>query len=241
MKLFKRVALTGTAILSGTLVACTSSANPTMNEPAPEIHSDAQTLTFDEEKTGGLPTSFTHALTGGGGPVHWEVESMQDDGSENKFVTQLSDDDTNARYPLLVYQGFEAKDVDLAVDFKTLSGIRDASGGVVFRYLDSNNYYVVRANSLEGNVVAYKTVGGKRTNIGVRGKSRAYGVEAPVEHQAWQTLRVITAGSVFGVYLDGKKIFEVENHALTQPGKVGLWTKADAVTQFDNLTFLSLD
>jgi len=60
-------------------------------------------------------------------------------------------------------------------------------------------------------------------------------------HQSWQTLRVIAKGSIFGIYLDDQKIFEVENDVLTQPGKVGMWTKADAVTQFDNLTFSSLD
>lgn len=241
MKLLHRIATSGIAVLSGALVACTSSANPSMDEPAPDIHSDARILTFDNESIGELPVSFTPALTGGGGAVHWEIESQQVNGAENKLVTQLSKDKTNARYPLLVHQDFIATDVDVALDFKTLSGKVDASGGIVFRYLDSKNYYVVRANSLEGNVVAYKTINGKRTNIGVRGKSRAYGVNVPVMHQRWQTLRVIAKGAIFGIYLDDKKIFEVENDALTQPGNVGMWTKADAVTQFDNLTFRSLD
>jgi hypothetical protein len=131
--------------------------------------------------------------------------------------------------------------VDVAVRFKTISGEVDASGGLAFRYKDKDNFYVVRANSLEGNVVAYKTENGKRSNIGVKGKGDAYGVTADVPHQKWNTLRVIVKGNVIEIILNDKKLFEVENDTFTEAGKIGLWTKADAVTQFDDLSATSLD
>ena len=90
-------------------------------------------------------------------------------------------------------------------------------------------------------MVAYKTQNGKRSNIGVKGKGSAYGVEAEVPHQQWNTLRVIAKGPVFEVFLNGRKLFEVEDATFTAPGKIGLWTKADAVTQFDDLSATSLD
>ena len=111
----------------------------------------------------------------------------------------------------------------------------------MFRYKDQSNFYVVRANSLEGNVVAYKTENGKRGNIGVKGKGDAYGVKADVPHQQWNTLRVIVRGNLFEIYLNGRELFEVENDVFSEAGKVGFWTKADAVTQFDELRVKSLD
>ena len=98
-----------------------------------------------------------------------------------------------------------ARDTDISIRFKTLSGKVDAAGGIVFRYQDSGNYYVVRANALEGNVVAYKTETGKRRNIGVRGKGNAYGLKDEVPHQQWNTLRVIAKGPVFEVFINLEK------------------------------------
>ena len=112
---------------------------------------------------------------------------------------------------------------------------------MIFRYQDSNNYYVVRANSLEDNVVAYKTVAGKRSNIGTGGWGYSYGVDVEVPHQSWNTLRVVVRGDLFEIYLNNHKLFEVSNDVFSEPGKIGLWTKADAVTYFDDLRVEVLD
>lgn len=196
---------------------------------------------FEKDEAGGTPGGFTPALTGGGGPVMWQVQEVDDAPSGNKVVAQLSDDRTNARYPQLVRDDFEATDVDVSVRFRTVSGDVDASGGLVFRYADKDNFYVVRANSLEGNVVAYKTENGKRGNIGVKGKGDTYGVNVEVPHQQWNALRVIMKGNLIEIILNDRKLFEVENDTFTEAGKIGLWTKADAVTQFDDLSAMSLD
>lgn len=221
--------------------SCSRSAEPTSNAAAPPPAEQAVVFDFEKDETGGTPSGFTAALTGGGGPVEWRVQEVDDAPSGRKVVAQLSDDRTNARYPQLVGGDFQARDVDVSVRFKTISGEVDASGGLVFRYADKDNFYVVRANSLEGNVVAYKTENGKRSNIGVKGKGDAYGVKVDVPHQKWNTLRVIMKGNLIEIILNDKKLFEVENETFTEAGKVGLWTKADAVTQFDDLRATSLD
>lgn len=222
-------------------VSCSRSAEPTSNSPAPPLPDQAQIYDFEDGKPGEVPLGFTAALTGGGGPVTWNVKEVDDAPSGKQVLAQLSEDSTNARYPHLVRDDFTARDVDVSVKFRTISGEVDASGGLMFRYQNDSNYYVVRANALEGNVVAYKTEDGKRSNIGVKDKGSAYGVKAEIPHRKWNTLRVIAKGSLIEVFLNNRKLFEVENDAFTEAGKVGLWTKADAVTQFDDLRMAALD
>jgi len=224
-----------------TLPACGGSVQQTHDAAAPAPPASSDVFTFDEATPGSLPANFNPGLTGGGDAVDWRVREVDDAPSGAQVVAQLSADRTNTRYPLLVLDGFESHDVDLEVKFKTVSGEVDASGGLVFRYLDDGNYYVVRANSLEDNVVAYKAENGKRSNIGVRGKGSAYGVEAKVPHGQWNSLRVIARGILFEIFFNGRKLFEVENDTFQGTGKVGLWTKADAVTHFDDLRVASLD
>jgi hypothetical protein len=229
----------GCIVLAVLVGGCKRSTEPTSTAPAPPVPASAVVFAFDDATAGAPAAGFTAGLTGGGGAVRWEVQEAEP--GHGKVIAQLSSDSTDTRYPHLVRDDFTAKDVDVSVAFKTLGGEVDAAGGLVFRYQDTGNYYVVRANALEGNVVAYKTIGGKRSNIGVKGKGDAYGVKISVPHKQWNTLRVIAKGRLFEVFLNERKLFDVENDALTAAGKVGIWTKADAVTQFDDLRVKSLD
>jgi hypothetical protein len=224
-----------------TFPACGGSVEPTSDGVAPTPPASAEVRDFEEGAAAAVPAGFLAGLTGGGAAVDWQVLEVADAPSGGKVVAQLSADPTDRRYPLLVLDGFEARDVDLEVKFKTIAGEVDASGGLVFRYRDDGNYYVVRANALEDNVVAYKTENGKRSNIGVKGRGSAYGVEADVLHGEWNSLRLIARGALFEVFLNGRKLFEVENDTFQGAGQIGLWTKADAVTQFDDLRVVSLD
>lgn len=240
----KKNMVIGMALLGLQMIAisgCSRSTEPTSNEETPPHPPEALVFDFEGTETGGIPGAFTAGLVGGGGPVRWEVLAADDAPSGDRVLGQLSDDETNKRYPLLVCETLSAKDVDASVKFKTISGQVDASGGLIFRCADPNNFYVVRANSLEGNVVAYKTENGKRSNIGVKGQGDAYGVKVDVPHQKWNVLRVRVQGNLFETFLNDRKLFEVENDTFTAAGKVGLWTKADAVTQFDDLSIKSLD
>jgi hypothetical protein len=120
------------------------------------------------------------------------------------------------------------------VKIKPVAGKEDQAGGIVFRFQDDNNYYVVRANALEDNVVLYKTVNGKRSSLPVKGRMFGYGVDVDVPQNKWSTLRVDFEGNLFIVSFQGKELFQVEDDTITDPGSVGVWTKADSNTLFDD-------
>ena len=126
----------------------------------------AQTvLDFDTAEVGKLPADFSTALTGGGGPVTWVMKEEPSAPSGGKVLAQTSTDTTNYRFPLCVYDNVTAKDVEVSVKFKPVSGKVDQAAGIVWRYQDKDNYYIVRANALEDNVVLYKVENGKRTDL----------------------------------------------------------------------------
>jgi hypothetical protein len=131
-------------------------------------------------------------------------------------------------------QAVNAMNLELSVQLKPMSGKEDQAGGLVWRYQDPNNYYLVRANALEGNVVLYKVQNGRRIDLPVKGEGRTYGKKATVPSGRWSDLRVVATGPRFEVFWNGTKLFEVEDMTFPQAGRVGVWTKADSVTAFDN-------
>jgi hypothetical protein len=144
-----------------------------------------------------------------------------------------------ARFPVAVVRDISAADVDLSVRFKPISGRVDRAAGLVWRFQNEDNYYIVRANALENNVVVYKVESGKRTDLPVKGEGRTYGRKAEVPSGQWSTLRVVANGRLFEVYFNGTRLYDVEDATFTQGGKVGVWTKADSVTHFDDLTVVT--
>ena len=204
--------------------------------PLMVISALAQTTTvdFEKDKAGGPPSGFSFALTGKGKPGVWVIKTDESSGHRN-VLAQTDADATSYRFPVAVLDAVMAKDVDVSVKFKAISGKIDQGAGIVWRYKDQDNYYIVRANALEGNVVLYKVENGKRTDLPVKGKGRTYGMKDKVPSGQWGTLRVVAQGNTFEVYHDGKKLYEVEDSTFQDAGKVGLWTKADSVIYFDDL------
>ena len=198
------------------------------------------TITFDEAEVGRPPSGFTTALTGGGGPVSWLVQDDATAPSGKRVLMQTSADRTSTRFPLCIYDAISTADVSLSVKFKAISGEVDQAAGLVWRYQNPSNYYVVRANALEGNVVLYRVENGKRSDLKPIGSGLfAYGKDARVDSERWRTLKVEAKGTRFRVILDDVHLFDVEDETFREPGKVGLWTKADSVTTFDDLSILS--
>lgn len=195
-------------------------------------------IDFDGSSLGAAPTGFTTAVTNGGQPERWVVE---EDGG-NRVVVQRSTDRTGGRFPLCVFDGVSVRDVSVSVRIKPIAGEKDQAGGLVWRYRDPDNYYIVRANALEGNVVLYKMEGGKRTDLKPVGTGfLTYGKTVEVPSGSWSTLRVDSRGSRFSASFNGEPLFDVEDGTFTSAGKVGLWTKADSVTAFDDLVIEPLD
>ena len=197
-------------------------------------------LDFETFELGKTPPGFSTALTGNGGPVSWIIQQDPTAPSGSKVLVQTSAEATSYRFPLCVYDNFTTKDVEVSVKFKPVSGKVDQAAGLVWRYRNKDNYYIVRANALENNVVLYKVENGKRTDLKPIGAGLfAYGKKAKVPGGQWSELRVAVKGNRFEVSLNGESLFAVEDNTFTEAGKVGLWTKADSVTSFDNLDITS--
>lgn len=202
----------------------------------------AVVIDFNNMKAGLSPVGFSPAVTGEGGPSRWFIEAPDRESGLTNAVVQRSAISANNRFPLCIYDGFVGKDVELSVRFKPISGVIDQAAGLVWRYMDANNYYVVRANALENNIVLYKMENGRRSDLKPVGSWLfAYGKDASVPHNQWRTLRVVVTGSKFSVSLNNKDLFDVEDHTFERAGKIGLWTKADSITSFDDLTIVALD
>jgi hypothetical protein len=192
----------------------------------------AETVGFDDASPGKLPPHWTGTLTGTGA-AKWSVEQDNSAPSKPNVLKQSGE----ATYAICVKDDARLKDGFVEVKFKPLSGKEDQAGGVIWRVKDKDNYYVCRANALEDNVVLYKTVAGKRGALDIVGRKGGYGVKEKVAPAQWHTLRVEFQGSHFKVIFDGKHLFDVEDGTFTEAGNVGVWTKADSVTLFDDFSW----
>lgn len=185
-----------------------------------------------DKSTGAPPKGWTSAVTGSGA-AKWTVEKDDTAPSKPNVLKQSG----KADYPLILNDGSAVKDGYVEVKGKALSGDEDQAIGVIWRAKDKDNYYVCRANALEGNIVLYKTAGGKRASLDIVGREGGYGVKAAVEPKQWHTLRVEFSGDTFTVKWNGKELFQVKDSTFADAGKVGLWTKADSVVVFDDFSF----
>ena len=183
---------------------------------------------FDADTEGSPPAGFTFAKTDGGRMGRWIVRASAGAPSGGKVLAQVDDDQTDGRFALAVANEPSLRDLRLSVKCKPVSGRVDQACGLVFRYRDEDNYYVARANALEDNVNLYHVVDGRRRQF-AGWKGRVTGGE-------WHSLRVDAAGEDLEVYWDGKKVIDAEDATFRDAGKVGLWTKADSITEFDDLT-----
>ena len=192
----------------------------------------AETINFDDAKTGAPPPGWTATQTGSGS-AKWSVERDDSAPSKPNVLKQSG----HATFPVCIKDDTLLKDGFVEVRFKPVSGKEDQAGGVIWRVRDANNYYIARANALEGNVVLYKTVNGKRSSLDIVGRKGGYGVKETVASGQWHTLRVEFAGNHFKLTFDGNHLFDVTDTTFTDAGKVGVWTKADSVTLFDDFTY----
>jgi hypothetical protein len=198
-----------------------------------------KTIRFDKDTRGALPAGWSAAMTHSGGEPRWEVIADGSAPSRSNVLAQLSDDKTNGRYPLAIHDKATIKNGSVSVRCKAVSGEVDQACGIVWRYRDADNYYIVRANALENNVLLYKVENGQRQPLTPNGMPPdTYGLKHPVPAGQWNPLRVTFRGTRMTVFFNGdEKLFEVDDTTFSEAGKVGLWTKADSVTFFDDFRF----
>jgi hypothetical protein len=184
----------------------------------------AQSVNFNNDEVGNVPRGWSCGVTGKGAPV-WRVAADPTAPNRGNVLRQ----DGQGTFPWCVRSGVSIADGFVEVKFKPISGREDQAGGVVWRWQDGDNYYVARANALENNVSLYYTERGSRKTIKY--------VDAPVPSNRWHTLRVDFSGTRIGVALDGTRYIELDDRHIAGPGAVGVWTKADSVTAFDDFSF----
>jgi len=143
-------------------------------------------------------------------------------------LAQTDADTTDYRFPVAVADEPQLRDMRLSTRCKPVSGQGDQACGLVFRFRDADNYYLTRANALEDNVRIYHVVRGDRREFA--------GWNGKVSSGVWHSLRVDAKGDHFEVHFDDQKIIDVHDNTFSDAGKVGVWTKADSVTYFDDLT-----
>ena len=184
----------------------------------------ADTINFDANPVGAIPPGWTCGVTGKGAPK-WQVETDPSAPSGQNVLKQSG----SGTFPWCVRKESAIADGFVEVRFKPISGREDQAGGVVWRWKDGDHYYVARANALENNVSLYYAERGRRNTLKY--------VDAPVARNTWHALLVEFLGTRIRVVLDGKTYIEMDDAHIAGAGAVGVWTKADSVTAFDDFSF----
>jgi hypothetical protein len=165
-------------------------------------------------------------MTGVGRPAEWKAVA-DPDGPDGWALVEAAGDPADLRFPLCIFEPAVARDFDATLRFKPVGGTRARAAGLVFRAQSANDYYVVRADALDGWVRFYRLNKGKRGQLGAK--------EAPITLGQWHSLRVIAVNDRFEVWLDGQRLFEATDRSLPQAGPLGIWSQADSDTRFGSL------
>ena len=217
---------------SAALAGCGESRGLVRQAPVDTPVTIERSWSFDDLPADSTPPGWRVAETRSlGTPAVWRVVADESAPSRLNALALIQSDNKGRTFNLAVAEGAAFGDLVLSVEVKAVRGEEDRGGGPVWRYLDANNYYVCRFNPLEGNFRVYKVVSGKRKKL----------QSAKVDTRAgrWYTVGVRMVGSKITCSIDGTTHLEIEDPTFAEPGKVGFWTKADAVTSFDNLVVSS--
>lgn len=178
---------------------------------------------FENAAEGNVPTGFSTAVTGNSKSINWSI--VNDNG--NNVVAQQAIN-SGSCYNLLVLEKNSYKDFVTNVKIKAVTGEEDQGGGLMWRYIDKDNYYIARYNPLENNFRFYRVVNGSRKQL--------ESVDSSIKLGEWFTMTVEMKGNKIACSLNGKKLIETTDDTFPSAGLIGFWTKADAVTYFDDLT-----
>ncbi|ODV43781.1 hypothetical protein AWV79_14790 [Cupriavidus sp. UYMMa02A] len=184
----------------------------------------ATIVDFDSDVVGAPPPGWTIGSTGGGSPK-WSVQGDSTAPSPPNVLKQLG----IGTFPWCVKKDIAIADGFVEVKLKPLSGKEDQAGGVVWRWTSGESYYLARVNALENNIAFYYVERGRRRELKA--------VDVKVRRDAWQTLRAEFSGTHVRVFFNGKPYIEADDHHIAGPGAVGVWTKADSVTAFDDFSY----
>ncbi|MEI7687138.1 MAG: hypothetical protein WCL32_19135 [Planctomycetota bacterium] len=195
------------------------------------VAQEIKSFSFKGTDQGKVPGGWKAGQTGMGTGSVWKVVADSTVPSKSGFALAQTAEGANI-FNLCVAEDSKFNNGDISVAFKAIKGVSDQGGGLVWRFQDANNYYVCRMNPLEDNYRLYKVVDGKRIQLATR-----EGLKVLVNE--WHILKVKHVNGTIECFLDGMKMLEATDAAIAGAGKVGVWSKADAQTYFDNLTIHS--
>jgi hypothetical protein len=187
----------------------------------------SRTFKFSKDDIDKVPKGWKAEKTGKGEGSVWKVVEDNTAPSKSGYVLAQTAESPSALFNICIVVDSNYKDVNLSVVFKAIAGKNDQGGGFVWRYQDNNNYYIARMNPLEDNYRVYKVVASKRIQLGTK-----EGIKVPMGE--WHKLKVDVKGNKMQGYLDGEKIWEITDDTFKTGGQIGLWSKADAQTRFDD-------
>ena len=191
-----------------------------------------QVLASPLVEEGSGPDGCTPAVSGLGGPAVWEVrvERLLLDG---KALVETSREAVPNRFPLCIADRPVAKNAEVELSFVVHDGRIARTAGIVLRFADPLDFYVVEADALAGSVRLLRIVNGERRQIAGRAMVLGTGEK--------QTLRIKAIDTSFSVSLDGKLLFETHDDGIATPGRFGIWSRADSLTSFGDLFITILD
>lgn len=190
-----------------------------------------QRFQFSKDEVGKAPKGWLVTQTHKGKGSIWKIVKDDTAPSKTGLVLAQTAASPSKVFNLCVAKNTKYRDVEVSVAFKAMRGEKDQGGGIVWRYQDANNYYVARFNPLEDNYRLYKVIAGQRIQLETK-----EGIKIPAGE--WHRLKIKHVGDKIECYLDGKKILQHKDNTIAQPGQVGLWSKADAQTYFDNFAVI---
>ena len=216
-------AFTAAAVASMVAITPGLGAVPTRAEAAGSVRE----WSFDQEPPGLLPSQFSIGTLFDGRPAgDWQVLATDRATSPPHVLAQLMAKGAEHAYKVVLVQGVVASDLNLQVSFLPIQGRADMGGGLIWRAADDRNYYLARANPLEQNIRVYRVVKGVRHLL--------QNFDQTINVKRWHTLRVVQEGCRMIISYDEKQVLDLCDRTF-QTGTVGLWTKSDAVTYFDDL------
>ncbi len=183
---------------------------------------------FEETELGTVPSGWKVEATDPRGEIAtWKVVSVTRDGKKTRALGMTrANDDYGGTFNVCWTGGVRFEDGAIEVRFIALKGVEDQGGGPVWRVQDANNYYIARANPLEDNFRLYYVKNGNRKTLD--------SARVKVPANRWHTIKIVHKGNLVEGYLNGVKLLEASDDTFTEAGGVGVWTKADAVTNFDD-------
>jgi hypothetical protein len=182
-------------------------------------------VNFDTCKIGQAPPGWT--MESDGKAPDWEIRKDQTAPTQPYVLAEISGDRAETRFPLAILNDPTTRDADVSVRIKPISGREGLAGGVVWRYRDTNNYYLARANANENTVSVFKVQNGRKIPI-------LASVKHPIPVNSWSILKVSVRGSRFQVFVDHRRVLEGRDATFSAPGRVGLWALGDSVVYFDD-------